>query len=99
MNVTDIIRDYYDQSVEIEWERIDNRPEFLITCRYIDRYVKAGDKVLDIGEVRDVILSDWQKGLRCYFVRSLTSECQLCEEEGSRDGPYAECSVRRCSYG
>ena len=49
MNVTDIIRDYYDQSVEIEWERIDNRPEFLITCRYIDRYVKAGDKVLDIG--------------------------------------------------
>ena len=45
MNVTDIIRDYYDQSVEIEWERIDNRPEFLITC-YIDRYVKAGDRCL-----------------------------------------------------
>lgn len=49
MDTTEIIRSYYDASVEAEWERIDNRPEFLITCRYINRYIKAGDKVLDIG--------------------------------------------------
>ena len=49
MDTTEIIRNYYDESVEDEWERIDNRPEFLITCRYIDRYIKVGDKVLDIG--------------------------------------------------
>ena len=49
MNETEIIRNFYDGSVEAEWERIDNRPEFLITCRYINRYIKAGYKVLDIG--------------------------------------------------
>ena len=29
--------------------RIHERPEFLLTCRYIDRYIKPGDRVLDIG--------------------------------------------------
>lgn len=49
MDVAETVRSYYDASVETEWERIDNRPEFLITCRYITRYVKPGDRVLDIG--------------------------------------------------
>lgn len=44
-----IVRDFYDTSVQGEWNRIANRPEFLLTCRMIDRYVKPGDKVLDIG--------------------------------------------------
>ena len=44
-----IVRDFYDASVEVEWERIVNKPEFLLTCRMLDRYIKSGDKVLDIG--------------------------------------------------
>ena len=44
-----IIRDYYDAGVQGEWNRIANRPEFLLTCRMLDRYIKPGDKVLDIG--------------------------------------------------
>ena len=46
---TKIIRDFYDSQVEFEWNRIAGRPEFLLTCRMFDRYIKAGDKVLDIG--------------------------------------------------
>ena len=46
---TKIIRDYYDASVQAEWERIANRPEFLLTCRMLDRYIMPGGKVLDIG--------------------------------------------------
>lgn len=49
MNITDVIRNYYDAEVEKEWMRIDGRPEFLLTCRYLDRYIKPGDRVLDIG--------------------------------------------------
>ncbi|MFA7673569.1 MAG: class I SAM-dependent methyltransferase [Clostridia bacterium] len=49
MDTVKIVKDYYDEDVLSEWKRIDNRPEFLLTCRYIDRYVKAGDKVIDIG--------------------------------------------------
>ena len=44
-----IVREYYNQGVEVEWNRIDGRPEFLLTCRMLDRYIKSGDKVLDIG--------------------------------------------------
>ncbi|MDR0293903.1 MAG: methyltransferase domain-containing protein [Oscillospiraceae bacterium] len=43
------VRDFYDRSVEAEYNRIAGRPEFFLTCRYIDRYIKPGDTVLDIG--------------------------------------------------
>ncbi|MCL1820113.1 MAG: hypothetical protein FWG36_05595 [Oscillospiraceae bacterium] len=46
---TKIIRDFYDSAVQSEWNRIADRPEFLLTCRMFDRYIKPGDKVLDIG--------------------------------------------------
>ena len=46
---TKIIRDFYNENALGEWNRIDGRPEFLITCNFIDRYIKASDKVLDIG--------------------------------------------------
>lgn len=48
-DTTKIIRDYYNAGVEEEWNRIAGRPEFLITCRFLERYLKPGDKVLDIG--------------------------------------------------
>lgn len=49
MDTTDIIRSYYDAEVETEWERIAGRPEFLLTCRYLSRYIRPGHRVLDIG--------------------------------------------------
>ena len=44
---TKIIRDFYDSAVQSEWNRIAGMPEFLLTCRMFDRYIKHGDKVLD----------------------------------------------------
>jgi len=44
-----VVRDFYDSQVENEWNRIPNRPEFLLTCRMLDRYIKPGETVLDIG--------------------------------------------------
>jgi len=49
MDPIEIVRNYYDAQVESEWKRIDSRPEYLLTCRYLDRYIRPGDKVLDIG--------------------------------------------------
>ena len=48
-DTTKTIRDFYDAAVEGEWNRIAGRPEFLLTCRMLDRYIMPGDKVLDIG--------------------------------------------------
>ena len=45
---TEIIKNYYDASVEGEWNRIANRLEFFLTCRILDRYIKPGHTVLDI---------------------------------------------------
>lgn len=49
MDSVQIVRQYYNEDVEGEWNRIAGRPEFLLTCKYLDRYVKPGDTVLDIG--------------------------------------------------
>ncbi len=49
MDTKKIIKEYYNNAVESEWNRIANRPEFLLTCRYLNRYIKPGERVLDIG--------------------------------------------------
>lgn len=49
METEKIIRDFYNEDVQKEWNRIAGRPEFLLTCRFIERYIKPGDAVLDIG--------------------------------------------------
>jgi len=44
------VKDTYDKCVDMEWERLLRHPvEYAITCRYLDRYINPGDKVLDIG--------------------------------------------------
>jgi len=47
--ITKIIQNHYNNSVMAEWNRIANRPEFLLTCRMLDRYIRPNDTVLDIG--------------------------------------------------
>ncbi|MEA4823077.1 MAG: class I SAM-dependent methyltransferase [Clostridiaceae bacterium] len=49
MNDIDIVRAFYDSMTESEWNRIAGKPEFLLTCRFLDRYIRPGDRVLDIG--------------------------------------------------
>ena len=49
-NSRDIIRNFYDQNSQQEWERLDRHPyEFAITTRMMDRYIQPGDSILDIG--------------------------------------------------
>ncbi len=44
------IRSFYDESVESEWSRLEKGFfEFEINKRFMDRYIKPGDKVLDVG--------------------------------------------------
>jgi 2-polyprenyl-3-methyl-5-hydroxy-6-metoxy-1,4-benzoquinol methylase len=49
-NSREIIRNFYDQNSQQEWDRLDRHPyEFAITTRMMDRYIKMGDSILDIG--------------------------------------------------
>ena len=45
-----VVENFYNNDVEQEWNRLEKHPfEFIITTRFMDRYIKEGDKVLDIG--------------------------------------------------
>ena len=47
---TEIVREYYNSSVESEWIRLDRHPyEFELNRRFLSRYIKPGDRVLDAG--------------------------------------------------
>lgn len=47
---TKIIKDFYNSGVQTEWERLERHfIEFELTKRFMNRYIKPGDKVLDIG--------------------------------------------------
>ena len=49
MNDREAVRAYYNKNAESEWKRIGNRPEFLVTCRFLDKLILPGERVLDIG--------------------------------------------------
>jgi SAM-dependent methyltransferase len=44
------VRDYYDKNAHEEWARLEKHPfEFILTTYMMERYVRPGDSVLDIG--------------------------------------------------
>lgn len=44
------VKEFYDQSALMEWGRMDRNPfEFEITKAYLKRYIRPGDRVLDVG--------------------------------------------------
>ncbi|KRE46571.1 class I SAM-dependent methyltransferase [Paenibacillus sp. Soil724D2] len=50
MDSLENVRKFYDESVNYEWRRLDrHKVEFELTKRYINRYIKPNDRVLDLG--------------------------------------------------
>lgn len=50
MDSTEIVRRFYDETVQIEWERLDrHKVEYELSKRHISRYINPNDKVLDLG--------------------------------------------------
>lgn len=46
----DNVKQYYDSESEQEWERLEKHKfEFILTTYMMDKYIKPGDKILDIG--------------------------------------------------
>ena len=50
MSDTQIVKEFYNDNVMYEWERMKRHPiEFEVTKHYLDKYIQSGDRVLDIG--------------------------------------------------
>lgn len=46
----EIVRKFYDETVNYEWVRLErHKVEFELTKRFLNRYIKPEDKVLDLG--------------------------------------------------
>lgn len=46
----DAVRDFYDSDPQMEWDRLERQPfEFELTTYMMDKYIRPGDSVLDIG--------------------------------------------------
>lgn len=46
----DEVKRHYDENPKKEWDRLKRNPyEFWITTAWMDRYLKAGDSILDVG--------------------------------------------------
>lgn len=44
------VRKHYDQNAQQEWDRLENHPfEFLLTVWMMEKYIRPGDRILDIG--------------------------------------------------
>lgn len=49
-NETNIVKQFYDENAQKEWERLERHPfEFILTLSMLERYIKPGNRVLDIG--------------------------------------------------
>jgi len=45
-----VVREYYDENAQKEWERLERHPyEFILTTYMMDKYIRPGDSILDIG--------------------------------------------------
>ena len=69
----DIVRDYYDSDVLMEWNRLGEHPfEFELTVRMMNRYIKPGDSILAArADIRFILPT------RDATLRSLTFQAQM----------------------
>lgn len=65
MHETEIVREYYNGCTQGEWTRLDRHSaEFELNRRFLSRYIKPGDRVLDVGGGPGRY-SLWLAGLGC----------------------------------
>ncbi|RNA68556.1 class I SAM-dependent methyltransferase [Alteribacter keqinensis] len=50
MDSLEVVRKFYDETVNYEWERLErHKVEYELSKRFMNRHIKPGDKVLDLG--------------------------------------------------
>ncbi|MHC1694165.1 MAG: class I SAM-dependent methyltransferase [Eubacteriales bacterium] len=62
MHESEIVREYYNGCTDGEWTRLERHSaEFELNLRFMSRYIKPGDRVLDVGGGPSL----WLAGLGC----------------------------------
>ena len=97
MENNEAVRKHYDENPRHEWERMTRHPfEFEINMRFLKRYLRPGQCVLDVGGGPGALQSRFGRaGLRCNARRSFAGKCAFCKGESAGIGLAVACFRRR----
>ena len=88
MDNKQIVKEHYDDNVQMEWERLEKHYfEFEITKHYMDKYIKPGDSVLDVsGGPGRYSIYFAQKGCDVTLVDLSTTNAEFAKEKAHELG-------------
>lgn len=92
------VRQYYDENAVREWTRLEEHPfEFLLTVYMLEKYIRPGDRVLDIGGGPGRYAIHLAKmGCRVALVDLSESNIALAREKAAEAGVTLETRVSNC---
>lgn len=97
-NTVEAVRGYYDENARLEWERLEKHPfEFLLTTGMMERYIRPGNSVLDIGGGPGRYSIHFaQKGCRVVLAELSQGNVALAREKAAEAGVTVETYACDC---
>lgn len=92
------VKQYYDESAMREWERLETHPfEFELTTWMMDKYIKPGDTILDIGGGPGQYSMYYaKKGVDVTLVDLSSGNIELAKEKAKEQGVRIQAYVKNC---
>ena len=92
------VRRFYDSASQMEWERLEKHPfEFLLTTYMMERYVRPGNRVLDIGGGPGRYSIHFaQKGCAVTLAELSEGNAALAREKAAQAGVPLDVRVSNC---
>ena len=97
-STVDAVRGYYDENAQLEWDRLEKHPfEFIFTTGMMERYIRPGDSVLDIGGGPGRYSIHYAKmGCRVVLAELSSGNVALAREKAAEAGVAIETHVCDC---
>lgn len=92
------VRRYYDENAAAEWDRLEVSPfEFTLTTWMMDKYIRPGDSILDVGGGPGRYALHWaQKGCAVTLVDLSSGNTALARQKAEQAGVELRIHTRNC---
>ena len=93
----EIVKRYYEKNAEGEWQRLEAHPfEFIFSTYMMDRYIKPGDTILDIGGGPADMPFIMQKGCDVTLVDLADKNIEIAKNRAKDEGVSLNTFVANC---
>ena len=95
-----VVKQYYDENAQMEWDRLEAHPfEFLFTTYMMDKYVRPGDTILDIGGGPGRYAVHYaRKGCDVTLVDLSQENVALARQKAAENGVSFRAEVKNCLH-